>query len=102
MSNSLVSRITLAAMAIGFFVSTAGAQEAKPVIDLTTLDCRTLLKLDGDQRQNVIMFYHGYISGQKSEKVANVDNLAQATDKIVDQCIDHPADPLMTAFAANR
>lgn len=48
------------------------------------------------------MFYHGYISGEKNEKSADVDKLAQATDKIIDHCIDNPADPLLTAFSSNR
>ncbi|MGH6932485.1 MAG: HdeA/HdeB family chaperone, partial [Dongiaceae bacterium] len=98
--RSIISTSSLAALAIALIAPVAVAQDAaKQIIDLTTLDCRTLLELDGTQRQDVIMFYHGYVSGQKSETVADVDKLAQATDKIVDQCIDKPAEPLLTVFS---
>ena len=101
--RSIITTSSLTVLSIGLIASVAMAQDAaKPVIDLTTLDCRTLLKLDGDERQDVIMFYHGYISGQKSETVADVDKLAQATDKVVDQCISKPDEALLTAFSSNR
>jgi HdeA/HdeB family len=93
----------MAAFAIGLFGAAAFAQDKiNPSLDLKTLDCRTFLKLDSDHRNDVLMFYHGYISGQKNETVVNVDKLAQATDKVMDYCIDKPADTLMKSFISSR
>jgi hypothetical protein len=93
----------LVVFAIGLFGAVAFAQnKINPVVDLNTLDCRTFLKLDSDHRNDVLMFYHGYISGQKNETVVNVDKLAQATDKVMDYCIDKPADTLLKSFMSSR
>lgn len=103
MRKLIIVAISLAASTSGFVESGAFAQEqSKPIVEIKTLDCRTFLKLDGDQRKHVIMFYHGYISGQRNETVADVDKLAQATDKVMDYCIDKPSDTLIKAFASSR
>jgi hypothetical protein len=89
MDKLFVPTNCLAAFAIGLLGTVAFAQDKiNPIVDLRNLDCRTFLKLDSDHRNDVIVFYHGYISGQKSETVVNVDKLAQATDKVMDYCID--------------
>ncbi len=103
MDKLFVPTSCLAALAIGLLGTLAFAQDKiNPIVDLKTLDCRTFLKLDSDHRNDVIMFYHGYISGQKNETVVNVDKLAQATDKVMDYCIDKPADTLMKSFISSR
>jgi hypothetical protein len=103
MGKLFVPTSCLAAFAIGLLGTVAFAQnKINPIVDLKTLDCRTFLKLDSDHRNDVIMFYHGYISGQKNETVVNVDKLAQATDKVMDYCIDKPADTLMKSFISSR
>jgi HdeA/HdeB family len=103
MGKLFVPTSCLTAFVIGLLVTVAFAQnKINPIVDLKTLDCRTFLKLDSDHRNDVIMFYHGYISGQKNETVVNVDKLAQATDKVMDYCIDKPADTLMKSFISSR
>lgn len=103
MDKLFVSTSCVAAFAIGLFGAVAFAQDKiNPILDLKTLDCRAFLKLDSDHRNDVLMFYHGYISGQKNETVVNVDKLAQATDKVMDYCIDKPADTLMKSFISSR
>ncbi len=103
MRKLFVSTSSLAAFAMALFGTVAFAQnKTNPIVDLKTLDCRTFLKLDSEHRNDVIMFYHGYVSGQKNETVVNVDMLAQATDKVMDYCIDKPADTLMKSFMSSR
>lgn len=104
------SPITLlgCAVALGFVTASGAAaeeeQQAQPPVaivdsvDLGTLDCRSVLKMAGDDRADVLLFFHGYLSGLKKEGVVSVNALATSTDTILDHCIDHPADSLLTAF----
>ena len=103
MRKLFVSTGCLVAFATALFGTAAFAQnKINPIVDLKTLDCRTFLKLDSEHRNDVIMFYHGYVSGKKNETAVNVDNLAQATDKVMDYCIDKPTDALMKSFMNSR
>lgn len=103
MRNMTVLIGAAAVFAVGVLTSVAMADEIpKPIVNLKTFDCRTFLKLPGDQRRSVILFYHGYISGQKGEVSVNIDKLAQATDRILDRCISKPSETLLTTFSASR
>jgi len=78
------------------------ADEESADIDLSTLSCRTMLKMDNEEREFTLVFFHGLISGQQNEMIFKLDPLAEATDQIVDQCIDKPDEPLLTVFEAVR
>jgi hypothetical protein len=82
----------------------AMAQEAtRPAtVDLATFDCRTLLAMNGDYRDNAVLFLHGYVSGQKKQTVIELAPIAAATDKIIDYCITNPSANAIAAFTANR
>ena len=72
------------------------------VVDLNTLDCRTLLKMAGDARDATVSFYHGLLTGMNKEMSVNVPALAEATDKVIDHCIDYPKDILLKVFQDKR
>ncbi|MGH8069305.1 MAG: HdeA/HdeB family chaperone [Candidatus Entotheonellia bacterium] len=72
------------------------------VVDLNTLDCRTLLKMTGDERDATVSFYHGIITGVNKEMSVNVPALAETTDKVIDHCIDNPKDILLKVFQDER
>lgn len=78
------------------------ADEENTDIDLATLDCRTLLKMDNEDREFTLVFFHGLISGRQEEMVFRAEALAEATDQIVDQCIDNPDESLLKVFEAVR
>lgn len=69
---------------------------------LNELDCRTFLKLDGDERAYTIVYYHGFISGRLNQMELPVEVMATATDRVVDQCIDKPGDKVLAVFEQMR
>lgn len=73
-----------------------------PSLDLTTLDCRALLQMDGDDRTVTLAFYHGIISGKNNQMTVNRPTLATATDNVINYCIDHPKDTLLSVFQKYR
>src|SRR5512145_665945 len=63
---------------------TAASASKQPA--LNDLDCRTLLRLGGDERAYTILYMHGFISGKTNQLLLPADELAATTDKIVDHC----------------
>ena len=72
------------------------------VVDLNTLDCRTLLKMPGDARDTTVAFYHGMITGMNKEMSVNIPALGETTDKVIDHCIDNPKDILLKVCQDKR
>ena len=108
-----MKRLSLLSLAAAAFASsvlgtTATAQpsaaaDARPTtVDLATFDCRTLLRMNGEYRDNAILFLHGYVSGQKKQTVIELGPIATATDRIIDYCISNPDAKALTASEANR
>jgi hypothetical protein len=95
----------LAAAALCLPMSLAQAQPAtgmqKPLA-LDELDCRTLLRLGGEERAYTLLYLHGYVSGRRGQTVLPPQELAEATDRIVDDCIDRPGDKLLSVFEKVR
>lgn len=99
--------ILLSAIAISYFSTSVRAQSApntdeSDVVDLQTLTCRELLKSEGDNRANLVIFMHGFINGQKGITTIDAPTLASATNTIVDTCIDNPDSQLLGVFEQNR
>ncbi len=77
-----------------------GANQKQAGID--ELDCRTLLRLGGEERGFTILYLHGYVSGKKGQTLLPAQQLALATDKVIDHCIDRPGDKLLAVFEKVR
>jgi hypothetical protein len=69
---------------------------------LNELDCRTLLRLNGDERAFTLLYLHGFVSGKSNQLLLPTEELAAATDRIVDHCIDKPGDKLLPVFEQVR
>lgn len=86
----------------------AGAQTKAPPASSTKgppldqLECRTLLRLDGDERAYTLLYYHGFISGRQNLLLLPAEQLAEATDRIIDRCIDKPSEKVLTVFEQVR
>jgi HdeA/HdeB family len=93
-----------AALAAACLISTgvAVAQEGDPVLEMDSVECRTMLKMDSDEQDFTLIYFHGYISGTKGQTLFDGPALREATDKIMDYCIDNPSASVMEAFEKNR
>ena len=103
------SKLFLVIVVLGMIeaaVSSPALSQEKPIkqttFDLNTVDCRTLLKMSGDERKNTVVFYHGILTGMNKETTVDVSKLSEITDKVVDQCIDKPNAVLLKVFQENR
>ncbi|MDJ0634938.1 MAG: HdeA/HdeB family chaperone [Xenococcaceae cyanobacterium MO_188.B29] len=95
------------AIAISGFSPSAQAQSSpntdeSDMVDLQTLTCRDLLKSEGDNRANLVIFMHAFINGKNNNTTIDAPALAEATDAIVDTCIDNPDSALLGVFEQNR
>lgn len=71
-------------------------------VDLKALTCRQLLLTDGEERANLMIFMHGFMSGKKNNMIIDAPALTKVTDKIVNSCIDSPNSKLLGVFEKNR
>ncbi|ELR97413.1 HdeA/HdeB family chaperone [Gloeocapsa sp. PCC 73106] len=83
-------------------VNAVQAQGLEEDIDLTTIDCRTLLTMDGDEQDFTLLFFHGFMSAKNNQMVINLDELGTATDQVVTYCIDNPNETLLNTFTQFR
>ena len=100
--KSLLKLTALGALALSFSGMNALAQDEEPVIDMTTVDCRTMIKMDADEQDFTLIYFHGYISGMKGDTMFDGPALRDATSNIMDYCIDNPEAMVMEAFEKNR
>lgn len=97
------SSICSAAMAQEPVTSTAVTGNSRPAtVDLSAFDCRSFIKMNGEYRDNAVLFLHGYVSGQKKQTMIELAPIAASTDRIMDYCISHPNANALTAFMTHR
>jgi len=99
--KTMLNLAALGALTLSF-CGTAFAQEGDPVLEMDTVDCRTMLKMDSDEQDFTLIYFHGYISGTKGETLFDGPKLREATNTIMDYCIDNPSASVMEAFEKNR
>jgi hypothetical protein len=66
------------------------------------LECRTLLRLGGEERDFTILYLHGFVSGRANQQLLPVQDLADATDRLLDHCIDKPSDKALAVLEQLR
>ncbi|NJL82992.1 MAG: hypothetical protein HC890_08610 [Chloroflexaceae bacterium] len=98
--------LSLALLSSEIFLPAAQAQQPTRRDDttftLSEIDCRSFLKLDDDERQLTMVFFHGFMSGKNNQTVFSGPNFAQATESILDYCISNPNQSLLSAFERFR
>jgi hypothetical protein len=81
----------------------AAAQDKEGiVIDIQTIDCRSMLKMNNEEREFTLLYFHGFKSGKDGQMTFNGPEFAAATDAIMDYCIDNPSKSLIAAFEEKR
>ncbi len=89
----------VATLLVGLFTSAIARAAETSEVKLGDLDCRALLKMNGDDEHSTVLFLHGYASGKAAATVISIPSLTEATDKIKEHCIDNPADKLLDVFS---
>ncbi|NDR57052.1 HdeA/HdeB family chaperone [Aliiruegeria sabulilitoris] len=64
--------------------------------------CRDLLMRGGEERDFVLVYMHGFMSGKMAEMTFDTPALTAATDAVLESCISTPDQPLLAAFEAAR
>lgn len=99
--------ILFGAISVGGLINPVQAQSSQEaddtdMVDLQNLACRELLRAEGEQRGNLMIFMHGFMSGKKGEMTIDAPTLAEASNTIIETCIDNPDSKLMNVFEQNR
>lgn len=79
-----------------------GQEEESDVLDLTELTCRGFFKSDDEDRESLMIFMHGYMSGVNGDTTVDGVELAIASDDILDACLDNPDASLFSVFQEVR
>lgn len=67
-------------------------------LELTTVTCKDLLLMEGDQRDSTLVFFHGIMIGRNGSTLLDSEALSNTTDKVLEHCINKPQDKLMSVF----
>ena len=91
------------ALTVGSLSTPAQAQSSdEDMFDLKDVTCRDLLKTYGEDQEDLLILMHGYVGGQMDDSIIDGPVLAEATDNIVDACIDDPDSQLLSVFETYR
>jgi hypothetical protein len=106
MFRSFTKTLLTTLASVGVLTAQASAQEEQSEglhdIDIASLDCRTFLRTSGEERDNIVIFIHGYLNGVEGMTKVNLEELALATDAALESCIDNPAANLLDTFRQVR
>lgn len=82
------------------FVAAPGWAQDGDTISFGDLTCRSYLMLGGDERDMTTLFLHGYFAGKAGVNSVIISDLADASEKVLADCIDNPEQTLLEAFAS--
>jgi hypothetical protein len=78
------------------------AAEPRAQQALNDLECRALLRLSGEERDFTLLYLHGFVSGRANQLLLPVKELAEATDRLIDGCIDKPSAKVLSVLEQLR
>ena len=99
MSRSLRNVVT-AALACALFSggSAIAAEEPSAQKDLSTFQCKDVMRLSGSERENALALVHGYRLGKMGTTEYDIEALSDLTDRFIDYCLDTPNDKALASF----
>ncbi len=74
------------------------AEQAPETKDLNDYLCKDVMLLSGEDRDIALALVHGLRLGEKKTTQFVTEELAEATDKFMDYCLDNPKDNALAAF----
>lgn len=95
---SLSTAFLLGIPAMNVYGQSDSIIETASTINIATLECRELLKLNDSDKEATLSYFHGYLHGTKNELTVDVVQLGEVSDQIVDHCIDNSSDSLLKVF----
>jgi hypothetical protein len=96
--NKISLVLMFAAIALGTGQERAAAQDETPPVDLEELTCREVLLIDGNEREQLFLFMHGYMSGKNGETTVNIEQENDTSQQVKNTCIDNPDQSLLSTF----
>lgn len=98
--TNIVSQLLAVGFVLTYSYGSSVAQESIAV-KIEEVTCKDLLLMYDDQEATLV-FFHGFMSGKKGEMVYDDKELTESTDKILNHCIENPADSVLSAFEKFR
>lgn len=93
----------IAVTSISFPAKTQETQsDSEDIVSLDATTCREILQYSGENRANSLIFMHGYINGKKGEIMIDAPALANATEQVINTCIDNPDRSLLSVMEEVR
>lgn len=100
--KNILKTTALAGLSWLCLTAASHAQDTDPVVDIQTISCRDMLKMEHSEQDFTLVYLHGFINGASKEMIFDGPALRAATEKIFDRCIDNPSDNLLKVFQENR
>jgi len=99
-TKSKILRLIATGIMLSAFSGSTFAQEPATV-EIEKVTCKDLLLMYDDQEATLV-FFHGFLSGKKGEMIYKDQELTEATDKILEHCVDNPAVSVLSVFEKFR
>ena len=80
------------------FLGPAMADADDETVDIGQISCREMLKMEGEERDLTLIFIHGFVSGENAAPELDELELSDATETILDTCIDNPSESVLSVF----
>jgi hypothetical protein len=74
------------------------AEEPSAETDLSSFQCKDVMRLSGSERENSLAFVHGYRLGKMNTTQYDIDALADLTERFIDFCLENPNEKALAAF----
>ena len=100
MNKRTISIMTLLTL-LGLVVAKTPVK-AETMLDITTITCKDLLLMEGDQRDSTLVFFHGVMLGRSQTTRLDSEKISNQTDKVLEMCIARPNSKLMSVFEQTR
>jgi HdeA/HdeB family len=93
-----VSLVLFATVALAAIPARAGIEPPIFTTNLTTYSCRELLALEEARQNLALMYFGGYVDGQKSAVQLDAKAKGDVIDKVMEHCRRDAAASVLEAF----
>lgn len=98
--NTTVAALFAGLLASPFALAGDHSGDAADLYAIADYTCKQVMILNGDERDEVIAFMHGYLAGEAKKAEIDLTKLGHATDVFLDKCLDSPTDKALATLRA--